>query len=373
MPPRRTLDILIPSYNRPKRLFTLLKTGMELAIPGACFVVIDDGSTVSEAIDGVGSLSTKQVCDYFNSPQIIYLPNRQNIGLARSWEKYYAAHAEAKYTMSVVDKDIFLDRQPIVNALQKLEADDALGMVVIPMMQEDRTQQVSTIGFNYPRMSGKEFISRFIHDPALQHCASYGLKRTAFIKKAGVPRNMQLADKGLEDAFGIDIDLVLLLAAEGDVEFETAPHIKRLTLEGATERWPLTFAYTYYQYAKRALHDLRSRGMVSKADMQRYISMWLLLILRGLVVSCQPVHGTELEQGTKRIYKHLTTPIHIYLVTEMLKYGVLTTEEMRGLYTLSLKLLKDKRIIELYRADYPKDMERFSELASRLVSNAAGQ
>lgn len=335
---QRTLDIIIPSYNRPKRLFNLLKTGLELEMEGVYFVVIDDGSDLVEYIEGIGSLSTADVCNYFQHSAIIYVRNPTNIGLARSWVRYYDNHCEAKYTLSVVDKDFFLDRQPIMNALQKLEQDDSLCMVVIPLMQEDRVNKDLLIGFDYAPMTGRAFVAHFINDTNLQHCTSYGIKRVSCLKKASLPMNLNLRRYGLDDGFGIDIDLVLRLAPMGNVAFESKPHVKRILMEGATEKYPLTFAYTYYQYAKHAIRQLKASQMIEPQDAQHYIKNWLLLILRGLVVAYQPVHGSEMEQGTARIRKHLKMPIHLYLIKELFLHRIKLSEEMRKLYLLSMHL-----------------------------------
>lgn len=339
----RLLDIVIPSFNRPQRLFKLLETGLALAMPGVYFVIIDDGSCLSEYVDGVGEMDTQAVCEYFQSPAIVYIRNSQNIGLANSWIAYYEYHCQAKYTLSMVDKDFFVDKSPILNALHQLEQNDALSMVVIPLLQEDRAQQHLLIDFDYPVMSGRNFISRFIHDVRLQHCASYGVKRVSHLRAAGVPKNLQLAKFGLEDAFGIDIDLIFRLAPMGDIAFEKKPHIKRVLMDGATERYPLTFAYTYYQYAKHALQCLKKDKMIQMVDAKQYIGFWLLLILRGLVVAYRPVHGSEMEKGTARIQKHLKIPIHVYLLKEFVRYRIKMNEESIALYRLSLQLIWQSR------------------------------
>jgi hypothetical protein len=370
MLPERILDIVIPSYNRPQRLFTLLESGLKLGMEGVYFVVIDDGSHLSERVGSLGNLDTKQVCDHFGSANIVYIRNPKNTGVAGVWDNYYQNYCSAKYTMSINDKDVLIDKRPILNALKKLDADDSLCMVVFPIMQQDRVNELIRVGFSYNRMSNKEFISHFVKDPSLQHCGNYGIKRVAGLKKAGVPRNLHLADKGLDDAFGIDIDLLLMLASTGDVDFENDPHLKKITMEGATERYPLTFAYTYYQYVKRTMQDLRNGAFISKEDARHYLANWIILILRGLTVACRHVHGTELENGTERVNKHLQCPLHIYVMVELMKYRIKPTAEMRELYFLSLSLLREeKKIIEKFRAEFPEDMKHLYTVSERILEN----
>jgi glycosyltransferase involved in cell wall biosynthesis len=336
---KRKLDIVIPSYNRPQKLFALLDTGLKLDMKDVYFVIIDDGSTVSEAISGVGTLTTRQVCEHFASKNIIYIRNAENMGLAKSWVKYYSEYAQAKYTLSLVDKDILIDKGPILGAIEQLEKDDSLCMVFVPLLQKDRVNEDLLLGFSYDKMSGKEFISRYVHDVNLMHVGGYAIKRVESIKKAGIPRNMGLTRYGLDDMFGIDIDLVFILATMGNVGFEDKPYGKRSIIEGGTEKYPLTFAYTYYQYAKRAIDDLRRQDMISAEDARVYLSMWHLLFLRGLVVSYKPMHGSELERGTRRIRKHMKIPAHLYVLKEMRTYGVVPTDEMKLMFMMSLRLM----------------------------------
>lgn len=354
-PPKRLLDIVIPSYNRPKRLFSLLSTCLKLRMGGVYFVVIDDGSDLIEDIDDVGLCTTQQVCEYFNHSAIIYLRNPQNIGLAATWVRYYEFYCDAKYTLSVVDKDLLINKQPILNAIKKLEQDSSLCMVIFPILEKDRSNENKLFGFEYTKMSGKKFISQFIRDPNLQHCTSYAIKRVSSMREAGVPQNLFLKDQGLDDAFGIDIDMALRLASVGNVEFEIKAPVISIRIDGATERFPLTFAYTYYQYAKHAINLLKSQKIICRADAKYYLSTWLLLILRGLIVSYRPVHDTERELGTERIAQHLKMSIHTYLIFELIKHKIIPSREMRKLFTLSKQLAKDapiKNILQTLRGKW---------------------
>jgi hypothetical protein len=335
----RKLDVVIPSYNRPGRLYELLKTGLDMAIPGVFFIVIDDGSTLSEEVPGLGLLSTEQVCASFATRNVVYIQNPQNMGVAESWQRYYRDFCSADYTMSVTDKDEFIDRQPIANALRKLDADPLLSMVILPLRQRDRSMEDRAMTFSYQRMSGKEFLARYVEDNMLQHCSMWGVMRVDAARAAGVPRSLNLRRYGLDDGFGIDIDFVFMVGTTGDVDFESEAHVRRSTLAGGTEKFPLTFAYTYYQYAKRAMRELRARGFVNRDTARRYLGLWILLISRGLLVAYRPVHGTELEPGTGRIRRHLFVPIHLYLLIECLRHGIKPTAEVVALYKKTLKIM----------------------------------
>lgn len=340
----RRLDVIVPSYNRPARLYHLLQTGLGLAIPGMFFVVIDDGSTLAEEIPGRGILTTEQVCKDFRSERIVYLRNPENVGVAASWERYYQGFCSADYTMSVTDKDEFISAAPVIRALDKLDADLKLSMVVLPMRQKDRETEDRPIIPNYSRLTGREYLACYARDTALQHCSMWGVIRVAAIRAAGVPRSMGLRHYGLDDGFGIDVDFVFMVAATGDVDFEAEPHVRRSTLAGGTERSPLTFAYTYYQYAKRAMRELEGRGVVDRGTVCKYLGWWQLLICRGLIVAHRPVHGTESKNETIRIRRHLRWPILVYLPLESLRYGIKPTPEAIHTFLLAVRIVVGDRM-----------------------------
>lgn len=340
--PRR-LDVLIPSYNRPARLHRLLATGLAMGLPGVFFVVIDDGSTALEDVPGLGHASTAQVCASFGTKRVVYIRNPQNIGVAASWQRYYRDFSTADYTMSITDKDEFVNPQPIASALRKLDADSKLSMVVIPLRNKDRGSDDRLMPFNYPRMTGSEYLAHYVQDNALQHASMWGIIRVDTVRAAGVPRSMNLRRYGLDDGFGIDIDFVFMVAALGDVDFETEAHVRRSTIGGATERFPLTFAYTYYQYAKRAMDELKARGVVTDETVRRYVALWLREMARGLIRAYDHVAGTE-EPGTRRIRHHLPMPILLYLPTEYLRYGVRPPRETVNFYVTAAMLMTRKWI-----------------------------
>jgi hypothetical protein len=156
---------------------------------------------------------------------------------------------------------------------------------------------------------------------------------------AGVPRNLDLRALGLEDGSGIDHDLIFNVATTGDVEFESEPPLRRAIAGGYTERFPLTFAYTQYQYARRLMVELEARGVVCAETRRRYLGLWHLIIVRGLLVAYRPVHGTEEERGVARIRPHLSMHILLYLPVECLRFGVLPRAETVKKYLEGAKLM----------------------------------
>lgn len=318
----RKLDILVPTFNRPEKLAHLLSSGLRLAPDWAHFVVIDDGSTECGQIPDIGPASTAEVCRRFKDPRVRVIRNDTNIGLAASLIRYYGEFCECLYTMLVNDKDEFIAFRPIANAVAKLDADDRLSIVMIPLRQIDRENSNRPLLFDYPRMTGREFLAHYIHDVMLQHAGGYGVVRVEALQKAGVPRSLDLRRYGLEDAFGVDIDCMLMLSTTGDVAFEREPHVRRSVIGGATERYPLSFAYCYYQYAKRAISDLRQRGAIEDADARDYVREWLSMIVRGAFLTSLPPDGITHETGTGRIRGHMKLPLFLYLLAEFLRQRV---------------------------------------------------
>lgn len=337
---KRKLDFFLAVYNRPKVLHHILKTGLNMGIPNVYFIVYDDASDLSENVNDIGLATVEDVCKSFNSTFIIYIRNPTNIGFARSLERYYKELShEADYSALLNPKDEFINSSPIISAIKKLDEDPLISLVIYPLQQHDRNENNKPIHFSYDRMSGRDFVAAHIRDEKLQHCSSYAITRISAAKKVGIPNNLDLRALGLEDGSGIDHDLLFRVATTGDVEFEDIPPLRRSIVDGYTERFPLTFAYTQYQYARRLMQELKATKFVTSQSRRIYLSFWHLIISRGIVVAYRPVHGNEQEQGVKRIRPHLTSPILIYLILECIRFRILPRKETVRTYIAGAKLL----------------------------------
>lgn len=339
IPKKRKLDILIPVFNRPKYLHRILKTGLELEIPGAYFVVFDDASNSFEEVPNLGFVTVEMVCRSFNDERVIYMRNPTNIGVAKSLKRYYLELCDAEYTSLLNPKDEFINAAPIISALAKLDADPKLSFVVYALRQVDRVESDKVLSFHYDRMSGRDFIAAHVRDTMLQHCGAYSILRVAALRRCGIPRDLDLRAHGLEDASGIDHEMLFNLATTGDVEFESEAPVRRTIVDGYTERYPLTFAYCQYQYARRLMAELEPRGFVTAETRRLYLGFWHLIIARGLRVAYSPVHGSEQERGVSRIRPHLSVPILLYLPLEALRFRVWPRWETVTTYFAGARLL----------------------------------
>lgn len=339
-PPKgRKLDVLIPCFNRPNYLHRILQTGLAMNVPGTYFVVFDDASNGFEDVPGLGSVTVEMVCRSFNDERVIYTRNPSNMGVAKSLERYYREICDAEYTSLLNPKDEFIDGAPIVNAIAKLDADAKLSFVVYPLRQVDRDESDKPLLFKYNRMTGREFVAAHVRDPMLQHCSGYAVLRVEALRRCGIPRDLDLRGWGLEDASGIDHEMLFNLATTGDVEFESEAPVRRTIVDGYTERFPLTFAYSQYQYARRLMAELEPKGFVTAETRQLYLSFWHLIIARGLVVAYRHVYGSEQERGVARIRPHLTIPILLYLPREAIRFGVWPRRESVATYFVGARLL----------------------------------
>lgn len=329
--PSYRLDIVIPTYNRPALLYRLIHTIFQMQLSGVRIVILDDASTVSEVVPGLGDASVKAVCESFGSDHIAYFRADTNRGIVALLTLYHRHFCAARYTLLMTDKDEFLDAAPIHHALSALDEDPALSMVLIPIVQKNRDGQERHLSCEYQKMSGATFIEKYVYDTNLQHAASFSIFRVSGIRAAGVPRLLNLRAYGLEDACGFDIDFLMMVAATGDVGFGTVPHVRHNVVGGFTEKYPLTFAYCYYQYAKRTMKELRLKGVVSKKTERDYLAWWNLLILRGLHAVRHPSDTRE-EKGTRRLSKHLKVNILIYCVWQCMRYQIWPTTEMKNLF-----------------------------------------
>ena len=164
-PRNRKLDVIVPSFNRPLRLYKFLKSAIKQNISGMYLVIIDDGSTLKEKIPNHGLLDTQSVCKSFKSPYILYYRNTKNSGVAVSWEKFYNSLCDSKYTMSVTDKDEFINGYSIKKAIKAMDNDENISTSLIPLTQKDRTQDNYLFNFKYRNtISGKEFLYHYVRD-----------------------------------------------------------------------------------------------------------------------------------------------------------------------------------------------------------------
>lgn len=352
-PKNRKLDVIVPSFNRPLRLYNFLKSAIKQNIKGMYLVIIDDGSTLKEKIPNLGTLNTKSVCKSFKSPNILYYRNTKNSGLAVCWEKFYNSLCDSKYTLSVTDKDEFINGESIKKAIKTMDNDENISVSLIPLRQKDRSQDDYLFNFKYRNIiSGKEFLYNYIRDTNLMHCSMWGIYRFKHHNSLNKPRSLDLWSYGLDDSFGLDLDFVWNAVVKGDVIFFQKPHIKRSTLEGGTEKFPLTFAYTYYQYAKRITREMYLKNIIDKISLKKYRSMWLKLILNGFVISLNHWHGTEQEIGRSRIKKHLKRPLIIYVLLEFVKNSILFDVKIETIKhakaNIKKKFTLDKELLRLF-------------------------
>ena len=337
--PARKLDILIPVFDRPNYLHRILHTGLALGIPDVHFVVFDDMSTLREDVPGLGDVTVEEVCRSFSDPRVIYTRNSTNMGVAKILARYYEEICDAEYVSLLNPKDEFTAATPLVGALAKLDADPKLSFVVYPLRQADRNEADKPLLFNYARMSGREFVATHVRDTMLQHASGYAVMRVSAARKVGIPHDLGLRDYGLDDGSGIDHDMLFRVATTGDVDFESEAPVRRTIVDGYTERYPLTFAYSQYQYARRLMMELEPTGFVSAQTRRLYLGFWHLIIARGLVVAYRHVYGSEQEQGVKRIRPHLPMPILLYLPVEALRWGLPPHMETIRFYLEGARLL----------------------------------
>ena len=279
------------------------------------------------------------VCRSFNDERVIYTRNPSNLGVAKSLERYYREFCDAEYTSLLNPKDEFIGGAPIASAIAKLDADAKLSFVVYPLRQVDRDEDDKPLLFKYDRMTGREFIAAHVRDSNLQHCSGYAVLRVEALRRCGIPRDLDLRAYGLEDASGIDHEMIYNLATTGDVEFESEAPVRRTIVDGYTERFPLTFAYCQYQYGRRLMAELEPRGFVTAETRRIYIGFWHLIIARGLVVAYRHIHGSEQERGVARIRPHLTMPILFYLPREAVRFRVWPRRDTVSTYLVGARLL----------------------------------
>jgi len=319
--PEVKFDILIPTYNRPRLLDIALRNAFSIALPQCRIVVIDDGSEISQELDDGTTLDTAGVVERHEDSRLVYHRFDRNRGLGAVFETYLAELLNGEDLMIVGDDDVLIDGAPIQKGLDLLDSESKLSAVMFPIRQKDHLGENRLIELNYTRMNGHQFLHRYVDDDPIKHVAMYGLFRTEDIYRSGGFQSMGLREKyGLDDAFGIDTDFLFRIATVGGFDFIQEPHLRRQDIGGITERFPVSFAYCYYQYVLRALKILRRKDFMERRYQQKFVRQWLKIMLMSYSSSLHMANSEE--RGSERIRKHLKYPIHLYILLQLMRFHI---------------------------------------------------
>ena len=330
------LDIVIPTFNRPRLVDRCVRSALSLDIPGLRVVVIDDGSTISEPLDDGSSLDTPSLMKRFTDPRLSYTRLEKNSGLGAVFETYAQKLIGAEYMTVINDDDVYTDSAPINEAIAKLDSDPEMALVQVSLVRRSDDRKIDeVIALPYPTLSGKDFLRRYIEDEPIKHTTMYGIFRTKNIAATGALVSMRLRDYGLEDAFGIDTDFLFRMATMGKAGFVNKPHVLRRETEGLTERYPVSFAYCYYQYILRGLAYLREKNFIEPRYERMFVRWWIKVTL--MMLSASLFAPTARERGEERIRSHLRYPFHIYIVIQYLRFRILPDRESVALFVLTLR------------------------------------
>lgn len=135
--PEVKLDILIPTYNRPRLLDVALRNAFSIALPQCRIVVIDDGSEISQELDDGTTLDTAGVVERNEDSRLVYHRFDRNRGLGAVFETYLAELLNGEYLMIVGDDDVLIDGAPIKKGLNLLDSESKLNAVMFPIRQKD--------------------------------------------------------------------------------------------------------------------------------------------------------------------------------------------------------------------------------------------
>ena len=328
-----SLDILVPTYNRPLLLRRAIESVLAVEIEGLRLVIIDDGSEAWESDDGV-LVSTPDVVAAFDDPRVHYTRLPKNAGLGEVFEVYKYLPGKSKYFTVLNDDDYFVDDEPVADAIAKLEADPEIAFVQISLTRQSDDLEISeTIDLHHPRMSGQDFIRCYIDEEPIKHTTMYGIFRTAHIAATDALRSLRLEDQGLRDAFGIDTDFILRMATMGDVDFVNRPHVLRRETEGLTERYPVMFGYCYYQYILRGLAYLRERGQIAFEYEQRFVAYWLEVMLMMYSGSFDAPRARE--RGDENVRAHAGMGFHDYILGQARDFQFELNPRTQALFEVS--------------------------------------
>lgn len=331
------LNVVIPTFNRPRLLERALKSALLLGDLDYKVIVIDDGSTKIERLSDGTIGNTLQVINRLDDPRIIYVPKSKNEGLGKVFEDYVDKYASGDYVLFINDDDMFIDPEPLYEAVELMESDPDLAVVYLSLIRRSDDAAIeSRIELPYPKMTGQEFFRRYSIDEEIRHTSIYGVFRTKFIAETNALRPIGLQEFGLQDAFGIDTDLVFRLLTKGKVGFVDKPYVLRRETAGLTERFPMSFAYCYYQYIRRAMEYMKTTNFLEPQYGRKFLRSWFKIML--MMCSASMHSPVSEEWGEQRIRQHLRFPLHVYILWQMARYRVWLEPEAWGLFRSTLKL-----------------------------------
>ena len=349
------LDIIIPTYNRPSLLKKCIDSALEFNHDSIRIIVIDDGSELTEKIEYYSPPKKRTIKNFFipakskhikiNTIQLIekfflnkveYIRLPKNVGLGKVFEEYKKLKNKAEYMTVINDDDVYISTKPIFDAFKILDFNRLISFVCISLTRQSDDKNINhTLDLNYSEMSGEDFIKLYVKTEDLQHTTMYGIFRTEYIEKTNALCSKNLRKYGLEDAFGIDSDFLFRMAGEGSVDFINKPHVLRRETAGLTEMYPVSFAYCYYQYIKDAMEYLTNKNKVDDETKKIFLKYWLKIML--MMYSSSLFDKSSKEKGDENIKKHLKEPFHLFIIKELTILDLWFDEEMKNLYTLTLK------------------------------------
>jgi hypothetical protein len=331
---QRELDIVIPTYNRTFLLYRLIQSAIKikLLVNNVYIVIIDNGTTLKEDIPSFGYVDTYEMFLKLAHKNVLYKRLKENQGVGGAWEWYFKSNSIAKYFLPIPDKYIFLNTEFIKPSLDILNRDEKISLVINPVLVNDRSCNEYEVNPGiYGTFTDKHFFKEFVARESLQHLALGGasILRSSIVINKRLPRRLYLNYYGLDDGFGIDADLLFNIVEGSKVFIGSHLSVKVNTQNGGTERYPLTFAYCYYQYLKRVCKEMVVNQAMQKVDMKKHLGFFILLMLRGYTVSLNPVHGTESEVGTSRIKAHMRKSFIFYIINEVVSQGLILSPEAK--------------------------------------------
>jgi hypothetical protein len=342
------LDILCPTFGRPEAVMLLINDFIKLSKKDDNHIrlcVLDDGNQRKSTSSGFKSTpnysDVEKEC--LNHNNILYVRKEKNEGLAKLIHGYYQSDYRAEFSFLLNDKDRLVTLNGFGQLVEKLLSNLNLNFIMTSLLQKDRDTEEHKIFLPDNVYSGREFLTEYIKNEAFQHCGMYSILRNDFLTEKKILKLLHLKDSGLDDLFGFDIQIVLgVCGLSEEVRTSSYNFVHRSTVMGATERFPLTFAVSYYQYAKHTTKFLRKKNVLDAKKQREYHSFWHLLIARGWVVSYRPVHKFEdenFERGTSRVSLFIKYPFLLYFVKELTLNRLTRWPEIKPVFYEALKLV----------------------------------
>lgn len=360
---KNNLSVFLPTKNRPKFLFTCLKSFFNLNLKKSQIVVIDEDSSVEEILNNK-LVSIEEIINRFKDKKLIYKKVNSGTSLANKLKIYLKNSVNYNYFSVMSDDDFFLESEGINKCIELLNKDKSISYAVTSsyMFQDHPTKWVRNFNIPYNIFAGKDFLKNFINTESLQHSTATGIFRLENIKKTNTFAALEkILRNKLNEGYGIDTRLYFRNATCGKVaclgKYQT--RAIRFHYSGMTFNSPIESSYVYYWNITENIEYCKN-NKININEFKNYISYWLKNLLTSHIIST--FLNSEKDKKDVLICKENNMDFISYIKKQFKKYQITIDKEHNFYFKLNyfINLLPKWMFIKKKNEHYiPKNYYQF--------------